>query len=157
MLGHEAFGLCGVTFFNGGKDPTVFRDVIVQPVGVGGAPGEESPSHFDEPERVQDPHELFVARGAGQRHVEVAACVVGRDPIFRAFLARDDLLKPSKVFFGPPPGREARDARFDEGPHLHAWQHSIQPQVSDPETPVGVEIHQALAGQTPQGLAYGGA
>src|SRR5215203_5615317 len=157
VIGHEAFGVGSAAFSYGGEDLAVFRHVIVQPVGVCGAPGQKPPPYLDQPERAEHPRQLLVARGTGERHVEVAAGVVSGDPVARIFLARDDLFEMLEVLFRPPLGREACDARLHDGPYLHASQHRVQSQIRHPETPVGVEVDQALAGEASQGFAYGGA
>ena len=157
MLGHEAFGVGGTLFGDGGEDLAVFRYVVVQPVGVGGAPGEEPTSHLDQPERGEHTRQLFVARGARERDVEVAAGVMRDDAVARLFFAFDGLFESLEIFFRPSLGREACDPGLDDRAHLHAAEHRVQPKVRHPETPVGVEVHEAFASQPPQGLAYGGA
>src|SRR5215218_11141105 len=157
VIGHEAFGVGSAAFSYGGEDLAVFRHVIVQPVGVCGPPGQEPPPYLDQPERAEHPRQLVVARGTGERHVEVAAGVVSGDPVTRTFLARDDLFEMLEVFLRSSLGCEACDGRLHDGTHLHASQHGVQSQIRHPETPVGVKIYQALAGEAPQGLAHGGA
>src|SRR3712207_1033788 len=89
VLRHQPSGVLGTTLGYRSRDLAMLFGVILLPARYRAAPGEESPSLLDKPQRLEDPYHLLVAGGTRERDVEVAAGVVGCDPATRPLLARD--------------------------------------------------------------------
>ena len=98
---------------------------------------------------------LVVARGAGEREVELARGVVRREAGTSVLLARDRPRQGHQVGFTAARGGHARDPRLEDQPDLQPSQHGVEPEVGRPEPAVRVRLDEPLGGQPAQGLAHG--
>ena len=90
---HQRRGAVAVAVRHRLRDGSVLARIGPGPVALGRASGQKAPTDLDDPQRLEDRHELGVARGASEREMEPATRVVRGGARLGLFLAGDRVVQ----------------------------------------------------------------